>query len=888
MPSARETLSKVLINLHSQGIGLTLQNITVTSYVKILFKHLFFLLRSNNTNLSIYRKRAKIILLSLSTVISLFGVTSVYTSVAIIKYIRHYLHDLKLSRNSPNSLKRTRSQLQLETGARIIYIPNEFNKKPAKPKRTKKGKPIYIPPVDDDIIDHNSISFKKFEIQENLIKKNMNNNNFNNKLFYSKFLNQLNILMKFLIPNFFSKNSIFLILQITFLILRTWLSLFIAKLDGQIVKDIISNNRKMFLWDILNWFLIAIPASFTNSSIKFLQRKLSLNFRINLTRYIHDIYLSSSTATSNLTFYKLNFDFPANNNSIVTNIDNSITNDIIKFSNTTTSIFANIAKPIIDLIFFAFYLRDNLGTFGVTGIFLNYFLTGYILKRFSPALNVLINRKSNSEGDYYNYHLNMINNSEEISFYQGTTVEKLKIKNLFNIFITNSLNIELKKLNYNIIEDYILKYTWSGLGYVFASIPIILSGNTNNVNASSSAHVDVNMKNFIVNKRLMLSLADAGSRLMKSIKEINQLTGYTNRIFFLLSVLHRVHSDKFDYGIDLKLIKQKQEQSQLQQIKGKKKRLIQPNQLIQGTIQNYFNGIRLENIDLIIPSKNGPYGTKLLKNLSFQIPDIFEFTSASTISTSTTNNNLQPFQSKVSSLLILGSNSCGKTSIQRIIAKLWPIYNKSGLLSIPTDDNLLFIPQKPYFLKGGTLRDQIIYPMSPDEFFDIGLNDKLLIDILTDVKLDYLIKRDQGWMYLDHIAEWKDLLSGGEKQRMNFARILFHRPKFIILDEATNAISIDMEDYLFNLLKRYRFNFVTISQRPSLIKYHDLLLEINHSSNSDDTLVTSTEVPLSTWKLQTVGTDEAINSIDNEILQLNEKLSHIEDWKLERDNLKKK
>lgn len=161
--------------------------------------------------------------------------------------------------------------------------------------------------------------------------------------------------------------------------------------------------------------------------------------------------------------------------------------------------------------------------------------------------------------------------------------------------------------------------------------------------------------------------------------------------------------------------------------------------------------------------------------------------------------------------------------------------------------------------------------MSSDDFFDKGFNDKILVWVLNEVRLDYLLKRDRGWKYLDTVADWKDVLSGGEKQRMNFARIMFHKPRFIILDEATNAISVDMEDYLFNMLKRYRFNFISISQRPSLIKYHDLLLEVYGNEG--------------TWELKTLGTDEAITSIDNEIEVLEKKLLKVEQWRQERDRL---
>lgn len=43
----------------------------------------------------------------------------------------------------------------------------------------------------------------------------------------------------------------------------------------------------------------------------------------------------------------------------------------------------------------------------------------------------------------------------------------------------------------------------------------------------------------------MLSLADAGGRLMYSYKDLAELAGYTSRVYTLLSTLHRVHSGAY-------------------------------------------------------------------------------------------------------------------------------------------------------------------------------------------------------------------------------------------------------------------------------------------------------------------------------------------------------
>ncbi len=50
----------------------------------------------------------------------------------------------------------------------------------------------------------------------------------------------------------------------------------------------------------------------------------------------------------------------------------------------------------------------------------------------------------------------------------------------------------------------------------------------------------------------------------------------------------------------------------------------------------------------------------------------------------------------------------------------------------------------------------------------------------------YLVEREGGW---DARKEWGEVLSLGEQQRLGMARLFFHRPRFGVLDECTNATS---------------------------------------------------------------------------------------------------
>ena len=88
---------------------------------------------------------------------------------------------------------------------------------------------------------------------------------------------------------------------------------------------------------------------------------------------------------------------------------------------------------------------------------------------------------------------------------------------------------------------------------------------------------------------------------------------------------------------------------------------------------------------------------------------------------------------------------------------------------------------------------------------------------------------------LDGIAQWEEVLSLGEQQRLSFARLLFTRPKFAILDEASSALDIAAETTCMQLLVDDEIGLLTIAHRPSVVHYHQLMLTME----SDGTFTTT-------------------------------------------------
>ncbi|MFQ3629660.1 MAG: ABC transporter ATP-binding protein/permease, partial [Cyanobacteriota bacterium] len=166
-------------------------------------------------------------------------------------------------------------------------------------------------------------------------------------------------------------------------------------------------------------------------------------------------------------------------------------------------------------------------------------------------------------------------------------------------------------------------------------------------------------------------------------------------------------------------------------------------------------------------------------------------------------------------LVIVGHSGAGKSSILRAIAGLWN--QGTGRIVRPDLDEMLFLPQRPYMVLG-TLRDQLLYP-HPDAVIDEGQ----LRYALEQVNLSDLPERVGGF---DVELDWANVLSLGEQQRLAFARLLLTQPRYAILDEATSALDLANERRLYDQIRQKGTTYISVGHRPSLLKYHDYVLEL--------------------------------------------------------------
>jgi putative ATP-binding cassette transporter len=165
-------------------------------------------------------------------------------------------------------------------------------------------------------------------------------------------------------------------------------------------------------------------------------------------------------------------------------------------------------------------------------------------------------------------------------------------------------------------------------------------------------------------------------------------------------------------------------------------------------------------------------------------------------------------------VLIRGQSGSGKSTIMRAIAGVWPWGR--GSVELPAG-RIAFMPQKPYFPLG-TLREAILYPEKPTD-----VDDEEVREALHNVGLDHLRGR------LDDEERWDHILSGGEQQRVAFARVLLQKPAWVFMDEATSALDEAGQANVMRLLAEDlpETAVVSIGHRPGLEVFHtrELVLE---------------------------------------------------------------
>jgi putative ATP-binding cassette transporter len=166
-------------------------------------------------------------------------------------------------------------------------------------------------------------------------------------------------------------------------------------------------------------------------------------------------------------------------------------------------------------------------------------------------------------------------------------------------------------------------------------------------------------------------------------------------------------------------------------------------------------------------------------------------------------------------LLVRGASGAGKSSLFRMLAGVWP--SGEGQVRLPAGARVLALPQRPYFPLG-TLRQALTYPTLAEAVPDADVR-----EAMAACGLSHLAHR------LDEEAEWSTELSGGEQQRVSFARALIHRPTILLLDDPVAALEDADADHLYRTIgeKLPDTMVISVGRSPALAGLHDRSLDLS-------------------------------------------------------------
>ncbi|XP_067894758.1 ATP-binding cassette sub-family D member 4 isoform X2 [Heterodontus francisci] len=454
------------------------------------------------------------------------------------------------------------------------------------------------------------------------------------------------------------------------------------------------------------------------------------------------------------------------------NPDQRISQDVERFCRGMSTMASNLIISPFTLGYYTYQCFYSTGWLGPLSIFV-YFIIGSIVNKtlMGPIIPTLVQQEK-LEGDFRFKHMQIRVNAESAAFYRAGRVEHMRT----NWRLQDLLQTQRELMNRELwlyIGVNLFDYLGSIISYIVIAIPIF----TGLYDGLSPADlIELVSKNAFVS----IYLINCFSRLIDLSTTVSDLAGYTHRIGELQEVINKLSKSH-----------QKSKESP-----GKELSDFEDDSLDSGEEEQESGDTAfiLEQVSFTALSSE----ELLVSNLTLKIA---------------AGHNL----------LVTGNTGTGKTTLLRVLNGLWETAHGSvRMLTCFGPRGILFLPQKPYFTDG-TLREQMIYPLK--EIYPVtgSADDERIIHFLKVAGLVSLLKRTGG---LDEGVDWNwyDALSPGEMQRLSFARLFYHQPKYAVLDESTSALREEVEGELYHTCKQLGMTVITVGHRSSLEKHHDSLL----------------------------------------------------------------
>lgn len=564
------------------------------------------------------------------------------------------------------------------------------------------------------------------------------------------------------------------------LILRTVGSVWVARHWGRIVNALVTRNFPRINLLVTQFAGATISLAGLNALLKYYIAALRLQVREKITRWCHEKYLRPRQ----MIFYKAN----KVGEDKIENCDHLITSDVDRFSESFADILSQSLKPIIDFLVYSFELSRVQGPATPLTLY-TWFAFASCISAFSlPPFGELAAAEQRLEGWFRSAHSSLITNCEQIAFLGGEGPEKKVLNQELEKLMAHCRRSINLSFNSEVLRQYMNKYFVTVIGLFLIARPVRLG-----LNGMDRYSPDQIAQYFTSTWRSMELMATSIQDLFELTNRVGRLSGFASRVHRLMCGLE-----------ERPPVLAKQIAAAM---RGK-----YPPQFKMGS-----------HLEFSHVSVYRPDGTLLVKDLNFSVH-------------------------RGQRVLITGGNGCGKSSLFRVIRKLWPLVE--GTITMPADEEIYFLSQVN-FVPLGTLRDLVTYPQVGEEAMRAsGRSDedvrRCLVwahvspEVGPDGRADLEFADGHGRIVrprLEDVRDWQKDLSPGQKQRVAFARLFYHQPSFVVLDECTNGISPDVEHDLYDRCTQLNLAVFSISHKIELKLFHDR--ELHYNGDADGTWVES-------------------------------------------------
>jgi len=590
-------------------------------------------------------------------------------------------------------------------------------------------------------------------------------------LFLRRFFN----LHNFFFPRLWSSNSALFGLLLLTSGLEQFLAYETGLLSGLFFKVLGDKDIESFRSACIKSLFIILAMVTTKSLRVYSTKLMTVGWREDLCKSIHKLYLTG------ISFYRL----VMLDNQELDNPDQRITSDCSSITSVYGGIIADLVVVPFTTAYYAYQAYSRAGWLGPTAMFI-YFIVSTIINKLlmAPVVN-LTAKLEQKEGDFRFKHMEVRSHAESLAFNGSPNTEQEKL----NSKLTDVCKVQQSLYTRNLPIDFsvnLFAYLGAIASYLVISVPIF-SGQYDGYKPADLAQV-ISETAFVC-----IYLVFQLGQLVNITSTVAGLAGSTHRVAELVEKLNEYKKESYET---------KDEVPDVVISNGSETEDISTGLLVQE--ENFPSTTVTSNNENLTKTGNTEFFH--LKDVSFTAPGM-DTKLVQDLSISLTENT---------NLLIMGHSGSGKSSLLRVLRGLW---NYSGLLLVDKSQEVIFLPQTPFFTNG-SLREQVVYPHAT---MAVDVSESHLLDLLDLCDLTPLVARCGG-LEGDMVTNWYTELSPGEQQRVAWVRLIYHQPRLALLDEATSAVSEELEYLMYKGAIERGITLVSVGHRGSLRQFHQKVL----------------------------------------------------------------